>query len=329
MEEVARHAHVSRALVSLVMRDSPKVSPSKRSAVKEAARQLGYTPNRLASRLASHRTRTLGVLLLDLHNPVFADIYDGIAEGVENSGNHLMVAVGSTDVGVEATAIRSLLDLRVDGMLLAGFTGEPEDLARMLRGTPAVVITREVDVPGVDSASASDFRGAQLAVEHLVKLGHKQILHITKPAELTYPLRRLGYVEAMQSHGLHPIIIACDMTEQGGREAICSYLDSGAALPTAVFAHNDLVALGVLDALAGRHIPVPDSVSVVGYDNTELAATQLVGLTSVDLHARELGRLAAAALLRRLDGDMTSALSKIEVDPLLVVRRTSATVPRN
>lgn len=132
MEDVARQAHVSRALVSLVMRDSPKVSPLKRSAVQESARELGYTPNRLASRLASRRTQTLGVLLLDLHNPVFADIYDGISEGTAGSGKHLMVAVGSTDPALETEAIRSLLDLRVDGILLAGYTGIPEDLARML-----------------------------------------------------------------------------------------------------------------------------------------------------------------------------------------------------
>lgn len=323
MEDVARHANVSRALVSLVMRDSPQVSPSKRSAVKEAARQLGYTPNRLASRLASHRTRTLGVLLLDLHNPVFADIYDGIAEGVENTGHHLMVAVGSTDVAVEATAIQSLLDLRVDGVLLAGYSGDPEELAQLLKGTPAVVITRDIDVPGLDSASASDFRGAELAVEHLARLGHREILHITKPAQLTYPSRRLGYTRAMESHGLRPMVISSEMTEQGGREAIISHLDSGAPMPTAIFAHNDLVALGVLDALAARDISVPDSVSVVGYDNTELAATQLVGLTSVDLHARKLGRLSAAALLRRLDGNVSPTSGRIEVDPLLVVRRTT------
>jgi DNA-binding LacI/PurR family transcriptional regulator len=324
MEDVARHAQVSRALVSLVMRDSPKVSPSKRSAVQHAARELGYTPNRLASRLASHRTNTLGVLLLDLHNPVFADIYDGIAEGLANSGNHLMVAVGSTDPALEAQAIRSLLDLRVDGILLAGFTGNPEDLARMLRGTPAVVITREVDVPGVDSAAASDYRGAQLAVEHLQQLGHKHILHVAKPPELPYPGRGLGYVHAMERRGLTPVMIASDMTERGGRQALNAYLDSGGAIPTAVFAHNDLVALGVLDALTSRNLSVPEAVSVIGYDNTELAGSQLVGLTTVDHHAKELGRLAAGTMLQRLGGNIQPTAITTHVDPLLVVRRTTA-----
>jgi DNA-binding LacI/PurR family transcriptional regulator len=324
MEDVARHAQVSRALVSLVMRDSPKVSPSKRSAVQDAARELGYTPNRLASRLASHRTRTLGVLLLDLHNPVFADIYDGISEGVANSGNNLMVAVGSTDPALEIQAIRSLLDLRVDGILLAGFIGDPEDLAQMLRGTPAVVITRDVDVPGVDSASASDYRGAQLAVEHLQQLGHELILHVAKPPGLPYPGRRLGYVDAMESRGLTPVVIPADMTERGGRQAMNDYLDSGGAVPTAVFAHNDLVALGVLDALASRKLSVPEAVSVVGYDNTELAGSELVDLTSVDHHAKELGRLAALTILHRMEGETQSPVIRTNVDPLLVVRRSTA-----
>jgi len=323
MEDVARRAQVSRALVSLVMRDSPQVSASKRSMVHQAARELGYTPNRLASRLASHRTHTLGVLLLDLHNPVFADIYDGIAEGVAESGHHLMVAVGSTDPAQEAQAIRNLLDLRVDGILLAGYTGKPQDLAHMLRGTPGVVITREVNVSGVDSASAGDRRGAQLAVEHLQDLGHTHIVHLAKPPGLPYPGRRLGYVHAMESRSLTPVVIAADMTERGGRQAIEKYLESG-KVPTAVFAHNDVVAMGVLDALSSRGLSVPGDVSVVGYDNTELAKSKLIGLTTVDHHARELGRLAAGSVLRRLAGETVSPQSKMHIDPILVVRDTSA-----
>lgn len=132
MEDVGRQAHVSRALVSLVMRDSPKVSPLKRSAVQESARELGYTPTGWRVDWPAVVRKRSAFLLLDLHNPVFADIYDGISEGTAGSGKHLMVAVGSTDPALETEAIRSLLDLRVDGILLAGYTGIPEDLARML-----------------------------------------------------------------------------------------------------------------------------------------------------------------------------------------------------
>jgi len=177
MEDVAREAGVSRALVSLVMRDSPKVSPAKRTAVLESAAALGYSPNRLASRLASHRTNTLGVLFLDLHNSVFADIYDGITDGLAGSGNQVMVAVGSADPGTELEAVRSFVDLRVDGVLLAGYTGSSEELAGALRGTPAVVITRELEADGVDSVLTDDFRSGSLAVEHLYHLGHRRIAH--------------------------------------------------------------------------------------------------------------------------------------------------------
>src|SRR6478735_1245883 len=199
MEDVAREAGVSRALVSLVMRDSPKVSPAKRTAVLESAAALGYSPNRLASRLASHRTKTLGVLFLDLHNSVFADIYDGITEGLAGSGNQVMVAVGSADPGT---------------VLLAGYTGTSAELAAALRGTPAVVITREMEVDGVDSVLTDDFRSGALAVEHLYNLGHRRIAHFDISDWLPYADRRNGYLQAMQEFGLEPQLVHRDMTER-------------------------------------------------------------------------------------------------------------------
>lgn len=322
MEDVAREAGVSRALVSLVMRDSPKVSPAKRSAVLESAAALGYSPNRLASRLASYRTNTLGVLFLDLHNPVFADIYDGIADGLAGSGNQVMVAVGSADPGTELEAVRSFVDLRVDGVILAGYTGSPEDLAAALRGTPAVVITRELEVDGVDSVLCDDFRSGALAVEHLHGLGHRRIAHVDISEWLPYTARREGYLWAMRQFGLEPLLVHSDMTERGGRAAMNNFLASGAAVPTAVFAHNDLTAIGIMEALASHGLAVPDDVAVVGCDNIEVAASPLIGLTSIDQHAGELGRLAAGAMLKRLAGGPGPAVAR-KLEPALLVRRST------
>jgi DNA-binding LacI/PurR family transcriptional regulator len=322
MEDVAREAGVSRALVSLVMRDSPKVSEAKRTAVLESAAVLGYSPNRLASRLASRRTKTLGVLFLDLHNSVFADIYDGIAEGIAGSGNQLMVAVGSADPQTEFDAIRSFTDLRADGVLLAGYTGTPEELASALRGTPAIVITRELDVDGVDSVLADDFQSGVLAVEHFHKLGHRRIAHVDKPGWLPYTTRKEGYLHAMEGFGLEPLLLHGDMTERGGRRRMEEFLASGAELPTAIFADNDLSAIGVMEALAGRGIDVPGDVAVIGCDNTEMAASPLIGLTSIDQHARELGKIAAVVMLERLGGNTESAITR-KLVPTLVVRRST------
>lgn len=322
MEDVARDAGVSRALVSLVMRDSPNVSPAKRTAVLESAAALGYSPNRLASRLASHRTNTLGVLFLDLHNSVFADIYDGLAEGLAGSGNQVMVAVGSADPRTELEAVRSFVDLRVDGVLLAGYTGTPEELAAALRGTPAVVITREMEVDGVSSVLTDDFRSGVLAVEHLYALGHRRIAHVDISDWLPYTERREGYLHAMNEHGLEPQLVHSDMTERGGRAVMEQFLDSGAQLPTAVFAHNDLTAIGIMEAIATHGLRVPDDVAIVGCDNIELAASPLIGLTSIDQHAGELGRVAAQVMLDRLAGSAGPAVTR-KLEPALVVRSSS------
>lgn len=322
MEDVARDAGVSRALVSLVMRDSPKVSPAKRTAVLESAAALGYSPNRLASRLASHRTRTLGVLFLDLHNSVFADIYDGLVEGLEGSGNQVMVAVGSADPHTELEAVRNFVDLRVDGVLLAGYTGSPEELAAALRGTPAVVITRELAADGVDSVLTDDFRSGALAVEHLHSLGHRRIAHVDISDWLPYTERREGYLHAMRQFGLEPMLVHSDMTERGGRAVMENFLASGAEPPTAIFAHNDLTAIGIMEALAAHGLSLPGDVAVVGCDNIELGASPLIGLTSIDQHARELGRIAAQTMLDRIAGTAGAELTR-KLEPVLMVRRSS------
>jgi DNA-binding LacI/PurR family transcriptional regulator len=322
MEDVAREAGVSRALVSLVMRESPNVSPAKRAAVLESAAALGYSPNRLASRLASHRTRTLGVLFLDLHNPVFADMYDGIAEGVSGSGNQLMVAVGSADPRTELEAVRSFVDLRVDGVILAGYTGSGEDLAAALRGTPAVVITREVWANGIDCVLTDDFRSGALAVEHLHRLGHRRIAHVDISDWLPYTERRDGYRHAMEQFGLEPLLVHSDMTERGGRAVMEKFLASGAALPTAIFAHNDLTAIGIMEALAAAGLSVPGDMAIVGCDNIEVAASPLIGLTSIDQHANQLGRTAAQVMLERIAGFSGPAVTH-RLEPALMVRTST------
>jgi DNA-binding LacI/PurR family transcriptional regulator len=322
MEDVAREAGVSRALVSLVIRDSPKVSATKRTAVLEAAAALGYSPNRLASRLASHRTNTLGVLFLDLHNPVFADIYDGISQGLAGSGNHMMVAVGSADPGTELEAVRSFVDLRADGVLLAGYTGSDGELASALRGTPAVVITRELDADGVDSVLTDDFQSGVLAVEHLHELGHRRIAHVDISDWLPYTERREGYLQAMKQFGLEPMLVHSDMTERGGRKVMENFLAAGTPLPTAIFTHNDLTAIGVMEALYAHGMTVPGDVAIVGCDNIEVAASPLIGLTSIDQHAGELGRAAAELMLHRIAKPGGPAVTR-KLEPALMVRRSS------
>ncbi|BAS07533.1 ribose operon repressor [Arthrobacter sp. Hiyo4] len=141
---------------------------------------------------------------------------------------------------------------------------------------------------------------------------------------LPYTARREGYLHAMKQFGLEPLLVHSDMTERGGRAVMEQFLASGAPLPTAVFAHNDLTAVGVIEALATHGLAVPGDVAVVGCDNIEVAASPLIGLTSIDQHAGELGRVAAQVMLDRIAGSAGPAVTR-KLEPVLMVRRSSGT----
>ena len=324
MEDVARHVGVSRALVSLVMNDSPKVSDESRRLVLQAAAELGYRRNDVARRLASRTTGTVGVLLNDLHNPFFAETYDGIHGAAAARDKRPLLTTGSRMVSGEQQAIESMLEQRVDGMVLVSPRLSSAELRAISAIVPVVVIGRVVRGGSVDSVSNDERHGARLAVEHLYCLGHRQIAHLDGGSGAGARARRGGYEHAMRALRLKPDVIAGDFTEQAG-VAAAEKLLRRRRLPTAVLGANDLVAVGALDAFetAGRR--VPEDVSIVGYDNTFLARMHHVGLTSVDQHTVEIGRIAMDLLLERVDGARSRPVVRL-VTPSLAVRRTSGPV---
>jgi DNA-binding LacI/PurR family transcriptional regulator len=328
MDDVARLAGVSRALVSLVMHDSPKVSEGSRQAVLAAAGQLGYRPNLIARNLASKRTHTLGLLINDLNNPYFPGLVDGIRSAVLHSGYRVLLS--STFASEDDTMpLDWLIDFRVDGLVLTGTRIDAAAIERAARAVPTVVVSWPlegipVDIP-VDMVNNDDRRGAELAVEHLIALGHRHICHIDGGNAASSPLRRAGYEATMCRHGLVPCVITGAYTEASGAAAAQSLLDSGRRF-TAVFAGNDLSALGALDTFDAAGLSVPGDVSLVGYDNTFVAALRHVSLTTIDQDTARLATLAVETLIDRIDGRRTEPVSHI-VEPTLVVR-TSTAPPR-
>src|SRR5829696_1578264 len=302
LEDVARSAGVSRALVSLVMRNSPNVSDERRARVLSAAAALGYRPNAAARNLASARTHTVGVLVNDLHNPFFAEILDGVEDYASELGYRLLITTGGRRQRREHAMLEALLEYRTDGLILLSPRMRTGEMAAAVGPAPAVVVGRAVRDGGFDCVVNDDALGAGAA------------------------RRRAGYERAMDELGLgrEAAVIPGDFTEAAGVRG-AERLLGAKELPTAVFAANDLVAAGVLDRLEDAGVRVPDDVSIVGYDNTFLAALHHMSLTTVDQPRHEMGRLALALLLERIDGRTDPAVRLMA--PRLVVRRTSGPAP--
>lgn len=267
----------------------------------EAMDALGYRPNTLAQSLSRARTDSVGVLLNDLRNPWFVDLLEGLSATLHAAGLAPLLADSHTDQRVGRPSVETLLARGIDGLIVVGTTSESTAITAAARTIPVVLAgTREPRLPNVDIAVDDDQAGARLATEHLIALGHRRIAHLLGPGEVG-ALRQAGYREAMLSAGLDPDRYAetGGMSEEGGYAAGRRLLRRRDR-PSAIFAFNDIAAIGVLSAAADESIYVPEQLSVVGYDNTYLARVRHLSLTSVDNGNFAVGVQAGKFLTERL-----------------------------
>lgn len=305
------------------MREPERVGEASRASVLAAAEELGYRPNAVARSLVQRRTNVVGVIVADLHNPFYADVADGIEEAVFKSGYRAMLASGFRDQTRERGAIESMLELRVDGLIMLGSTMKAVEIEKTAAALPVTMVGRHTRSKTVDSISVDNAAGAQQAVDHLVALGHTKIAHIHAGTAAGSPQRRTGYERAMRRHGLdrHIRLVKGAFTETGGAAAMAEILESG-DIPTAVFAPNDVAAIGALEAIDAAGMAIPGDISLVGYDNLALSALPRIGLTTVDQPRADLGREAAGLVLERLDEGRQRA-RHVVASPHLVIRSTT------
>jgi DNA-binding LacI/PurR family transcriptional regulator len=326
LETVAARAGVSKSLVSLVLRGSPKVSPARREAVMRAVAELDYRPNVAARSLAERKSNTVGVLLDDLRQPWFADLLDGLTPALQAGGKTILLADGRIDRMLDETLTWSFLDLGVDGLVLAGpVTATITNAASKI---PAVAVGgMQPGLPHVDVLASDDHLGGTLAVRHLLDFGHSRIAHISGLPSAAGTLRMQAYQDTMRAVGLggRILIETGDMTEEGGYRAAVRLL-SRAERPTAIFAANDLSCVGALSAAAALGVQVPGELSLVGFDNSSLARLRALWLTSVDGAGRELGQQAARMLLARIEHPEAPREVTL-MPPRLEVRGSSGPAP--
>lgn len=325
LDDVAARAGVSRTLVSLTLRGMPGAGEETRRAIQRAVDELGYVPHAAARNLASQRSQAVGVLLRDVHNAFFFDIVDGLNAPLRGAGFHVLMGIGDQQAS-EREMLETFRGYRVAGAVLIGPGVSGGEIDRFGSVVPTVVVARHVRSRAVDMIVSDDRKGAVLAVQHLYDLGHRDIAHLDGGTlRAAAGARRAGYVEVMKRLGLagNIRIAGGGFTLADGAAGVDELLRQRP--PTAIFAANDVVALGAMERLATLGISTPDDVSIVGYDNSSLAAQGRVGLTSVDQPRLQIGELAAALLGERFAG--RTSPSRHVLAPKLVARE-STVAPR-
>ncbi|WP_235877070.1 LacI family DNA-binding transcriptional regulator [Saccharopolyspora terrae] len=322
MADVARAAGVSRALVSLVFRNKPGAGEETRQRVLQAADRLGYRPDTAARMLASHRSRTLGVMLT-VHQPFQADLVEAIYPEAESLGYEVLLSATAPSRD-ERKAVEALLSHRCEALILLGPRADEVLLDELGRRAVVTAINAREDSDRIDNVRTADEAGAQQAVDHLVDLGHREIVHVDGGDEPGSAERRDAYLRAMDARGLseRARVLPGAHTEQAGQDSARLLLGE-ARLPTAVFASNDRCALGLLRAFALADVEVPEAISIVGYDDSHVSHLAPVALTTIRQDAGQMARHAVRLAVERLE-DTSREAQEVVLDPRLVSRGSTA-----
>ena len=329
LRDVARLAGVHPSTASRCMDavQSARIGASTRERVRAAARELGYQLNPAASSLRSGRTMTVGVLIPDFRNPIYGSLLTGINDRLEDSGYTAVIFETKDDERRMARALQVMRERRVDAVVnTAAREQDQRPLARFVgQGIPMVLTSRDLPALDVPKILSDDFGGATLAAEHLLKLGHRRIVQLGGPPVIAaFAQRARGFQFALGESAAGAGALekrAGTATVDEGRQLMLDALREDGAL-TAVFAHNDLLAMGAIAAVRQTGLSCPGGVSVVGYGATPLTEYLDPALTTVLYPAVQMGRSAAETVLSVLRGDEPP--SAVALRPRLIVRASTA-----
>ena len=327
IRDVAAKAGVSKSLVSLVFSAPQTVSSYRKELVLKAADELGFSPSFLARSLATETGTFIGILVADLHNPLFAQIVDQVRIALEAEGEYsfmtsAMLLNSQGEQILDSKTVSALIDLRPKSVLVVGSIPDLHRLASLPESVDIVIASAiSKDIARATIVRSNDEIGMRLLIEHLIENGHQKISHISVDAGGVSKSRRGAYESVMKEKGLARFIsveFAKNATEIDGFEAAARLMNSQNP-PTAITAFNDLLAIGAQGATDG-------TVAITGYDNTFLADLRQISLTSVDPGNTEIADKAAQLLLKN---DKAERAKTYLMEPKLIVRNSSKSLVRN
>jgi LacI family transcriptional regulator len=325
IKDVAARAGISYTTVSHVVNGTRPVSDQVRRKVEAAIAELGYVPSGVARSLRARATGTLGLLVPNASNPYFAELARGIEDHAERNGYSVILCNSDDDIDKQLRYLRVLLERRIDGLIVATVASDAafaQALANLQ--VPLVLVDRSLEGVNADQLRVDHEQGAYLATRHLLELGHRRIVCIGGPASTQVAqLRAAGYQRALDEAGVAAqAVVDCPFTSPAGHAA-AQMLLAAEPRPTAIFAGNDMIALGVLRAAAERGLQVPQQLSVVGFDDIEVSRYLHPALTTVGQCIGALGEQVAARLLERIRTPDLAVTQRL-IEPILLLRESSA-----
>lgn len=327
--DVARIANVSKASVSAVLNNKPTVSPKTREKILKVIKKLNYRPNEVARSLSSRKTKSIGLVIKEIDNPYFARVMKGVFDVCCEQGFTVLLGSSELSPAQEFQSIETLTLQRVDGLIISPLQGLDSNftyLADLIHDGYPLVMLGTVKNYTTNIVDVNNVSAAYQAVSYLIRLGHTGIAYFSGPAYSAHSFDRFeGYQHALIDHKI-PIrkdyIFEVGSYIANGYQAGKNFFSNQSIIPSAVFCYNDLVAIGLIDALIELGIKVPEQVSVIGFDDIDICASVKIPLTTIHVPAYEIGRKASDLLIRQIQNSNQSDNEKIILETKLIERNS-------
>ena len=334
IKEIARIANVSAMTVSRAINNRHSVRGATRKKILKIANRLGYMPNRIARSLVSKKSDLISLIVADISNQFFAEISRGIEDRARENGYHVIFSSTDDDPKNLESSVRMMREMGVDGFIIAAVSLEEPIVDELLdQDIPVVLINRRIKKSNVNYVVVDNYKGAYLAVEHLINIGYKKIGIISGRSSVSTGKERLqGYRKGLLDHGLKfqkEYSSQGPFTKEHGKKAARKMLTLKNR-PEAIFAASDNIALGVMNAAGELGLKIPEDLAIVGFDDTNFSSNSKIRLTTVSQRKYEMGERGVQILIDLIENQESDYINKVVLEPRLIIRESCGrNLPKN
>lgn len=330
IKDIAKLAGVSHTTVYRALNDKPRISDSTKERIISIAREFNYQPNVLAQSLVLGRTKTLGLVITTIVNPFYPELARGIEDAARSLGYNIILCCTNFDISLEKQYIDMLRSRGVDGIIFTSAHIHDPNITRLVEDHfPLILVNRRVFgdpmMDYIDYVVVENVKGGFLAVEHLIKMGHKRIGVISGSRGSSPAVERLeGAGQAFTGYGLDRgelLVLEGDFLKASGYDAARKFLAMGDP-PSAIFGINDYMALGALEAILDSGLKVPEDIALIGFNDIEFTSLKAIELTTIGQKKYEMGSIAVHTLIERIEKGDWDRARQITLEPELIVRKS-------